>query len=215
MSRTTMPTAGDLQTFLAASNIIEEPPTGDHSSLLFGAAVAAGLRWWEDATGFDPFEAAAADVTRYLSPDGTALLEPGFGITAALTSLTVGYSTTSSGTALTANQDYWLEPLNAIADGKPATLIRFSCRQTGLPRSIVVVGKLGYCPNATIPEDAWYGVLLASAAVLGPQLDALQSQGGLKRMTEGDVTYEYGALAGTWRDQATALARQFRRAVVI
>lgn len=210
-----MPTAGDLQAYLAAANIIEQPPQGDHAALMFDAAIHAGLRQWEEYTGFEPFEAASTDATRYLSPDGTALLDLPFGIVAPLTSLTVGYSAYSTGIPLTANQDYWLEPLNAIGNGFPATAIRFACRQTGMARSIVVVGKIGYCPNATIPEDAWYGVLLASAAVLGPQLDALQSQGGLKRMTEGDVTYEYGALAGTWRDQATALARQFRRAVVI
>lgn len=211
MSRTAMPTAGDLQTFLAASNIIEEPPTGDHSSLLFGAAVAAGLRQWEDATGFDPFDAAAADVTRYYSPHGGDYLELEGGVTAALTSLTVGYSTTSAGTALTANQDYWLEPLNAIANSRAATAVRFSCRQYGLPRSIVVVGKFGAVPNAAIPEDAWFGVMLASACVIMPQLETLLSHGGMKKFSEGDVSYEFGGIAASWEKQWQALAGQYRR----
>ena len=66
---------------------------------------------------------------------------------------------------------------------------------------------------ATIPDDAWRAVLLASALTLTPQLDALQSRGMLKKLTEGDVTYEYN-LAGlreAWSKSLAATTARYRR----
>ena len=213
MSKTAMPVATDLTSFLAGANLMDTVPSGDVAELDYAGAVIAGLAAWEDATGFVPFEAAAADVTRYYTPHHTNVLDLAGGVTAALTSLTVGCSTTSTGTALTVNQDYWLRPLNAIATSRPATWIEFAARQSGLPRSIVVVGKFGWCVAATIPDDAWRAVLLASALTLTPQLDALQSRGMLKKLTEGDVTYEYN-LAGlreAWSKSLAATTARYRR----
>lgn len=211
MSKPAWPTTGDLQAFLAGANIIEQPPTGDTAGLDYASAVLAGLSAWEDATGYHPFMAAATDATRYYTPDGTDILDLHGGVTAALTSLTIGHSPTSSGTALTANQDYWLMPLNAIAEGRPANWVRFAGRQSGGMRSIVIVGKFGWCANGAIPDDAWRGVLLMAACALGPQLDTLASQGGMTKLTEGDVSYEYGGVMTTWQQEAGKLAARYKR----
>jgi len=205
------PTVDELKAWLAAANLIELPATGEAALLEYGAAVDAGLEAWEAATGYTPFMAAATDVTRYYTPDGSDLLDLRGGLVAAPTSVAVGYSPTSAGTVLTADHDYWLLPLNAISMGRPATSIRFSARQGGQPQSIVITGRFGYCLNGAIPEDAWLAVLLASVEHLLPQLDTLMSRGGLRRLQEGDVTYEYGDLRSSLGDKLARVAARYRR----
>lgn len=211
MSRTAWPTAADLAQWLASAGVMDVPPTGALAGLDLEAALAAGLSEWERATGFEPFEAAASDTARYYSPDGSCFLDLGAGLVAAPTSVVVGYSPTSAGTALTANQDYWLWPLNAIASGHPATAIRFAAPQRGAPMSIVITGKFGACLHATIPEDAWLGVMLAAAEQLLPQIEAVLSHGGMRSIQEGDVSYSYEGLASKWHGQWTSLANRYRR----
>lgn len=217
MSRAAWPTATDIKDFLAASGVIASPPTGNAILLDYDGAASDALAQFEDATGYHPFEAAAADATRYYTPNGTDILDLRAGVAAALTSLTVGYSPTSSGTALTVNQDYWLKPINALAEGRPYNYIQFAGRQAGPERSVVIVGKFGYCANGAIPENAYRAVLRMAALTLLPQLYAMMSHGGMKRMTEGDVTYEWDMTGsvGTWATTVRQCISQFKRASVV
>jgi hypothetical protein len=216
MSRAAWPTGTALRDFLAGANIVASPPAGDALLIDYDGAADAALERFEDQTGYHPFMAAAADATLYYTPDRTDVLDLEGGVAAALTSLTVGYSPTSTGTALTVNEDYWLMPLNAIVEGRAANYIRFGAVQHGLPRSIVVVGKFGFCANAAIPEAAYQTVLYLAALEVAPQVQAMLSSGGLTKLTEGDVTYEYGAgaLIETWNRRARSGVMQFKRLVV-
>lgn len=213
MSRAAWPSPANLKDFLAGAGIVASPPAGDALLLDYAGAVAEALELFEDQTGYHPFMAAVADATRHYSPDGSDVLDLRGGVAAALTSLTVGYSPTSAGTALTVNQDYWLKPINALAEGRPANYIQFAGRQSGTERSIVIVGKFGYCANGAIPEAAYQAVLRLASVRLLPQIQSMASQGGLKRLTEGDVTYEWDltSFSNVWQADARRNVAQFKR----
>jgi hypothetical protein len=114
------------------------------------------------------FEAPSPDddVTKYFNGSGEQKLY--IGDLREITSLTV------DGVALTKDEDYYLYPLNAEADGEPFEWIELiqpetsfsntNPRRTGIPyifedlqRSVTVVGKWGY--SETPPEDVKVAVM--------------------------------------------------------
>lgn len=209
------PGGSDLIGYLASAGVIDETPTGGAALIDYDAAMVDALAWFEGKTHFQPFEAASADSTRYFTPDGGPILnlhnasEGDTSGVVSITSVCSGVTSTSAGTALTVNSDYYPHPPNYSAAGRPITRLRMAWRLPPIERSVSITGKFGYCAHGQIPQAAWNGVLAAGALLLDTQLGAL-SGGGMKRITEGDATYEYADLRTVWDMTATAAVNRYR-----
>lgn len=110
-----------------------------------GVDQATGRRFWPDAD---------ATQVRYYSPDSTTWVAIDDLIT--LTQLATDRNGTGSFSDIwTANTDFVLEPLNAVADGIPYQSARKQDRASlifpaGVPRSVKVTGKFGW---AVVPAE--------------------------------------------------------------
>ena len=199
-----MPTANDLVTYITGLGVLDD--TGVIEDTEYAAVVEAAAEELERATGYVPF-LSGADSTRYFDPPGYQRrgqtlgggrhLELGMGLVS-LTSLYVDYSPSSAGTLLTANVDYFLEPRNAAAQGKPYEAVDFVLPQWGDPRSVAITGAWGYA--ATVPADAWRAVLHYAAHLLRPAL-VLQNSQARKRWETAGLKVEYDDLSpidGQW-----------------
>jgi hypothetical protein len=118
---------------------VTSTPTG----VVLADELEAAIEALEEETGRSPFLVDANDVTKKFSPpfdDWISLGGPWTSIT----------SVTADGSALTVNEDYWLEPTTA-----PYTSVKFAYPQLGLPQTIVIVGKRG----TSIPTELYNAVL--------------------------------------------------------
>lgn len=216
----TWPTVSDAVSFMEAAGL-----TVSNTSLTnmkFDLALAAAIDAFETDTGFDPFIAAAADSTRYYSPDGTKIIDLRGGLVASPTSVTVSYDPGGgyNGTELTTS-DYWMKPDGADGSTQPYTWIECAGVPRGLPRSIVIVGKFGYTPNATGPaEDARYAVLCKAAAIIAPQMRR-ELGNGVISWREGDTQRQYGAegsiaaAIADWEAGYKPVVNRYKREVIV
>lgn len=167
----TWPDDAAVEAYLTALGVIESSWGINLTTLCAGKAESA-RRKFETATGWLPFLAGAGVSTRYFDPPGERsnsahagwtwlggdrLMFSKAGIaTATGLVVTVGVSPTDAGTALTINEQFWLEPLQAAEEGRPYTEIRFGWPQRGNPRSIKVDARWGW--GTTVPQDIWDAV---------------------------------------------------------
>lgn len=97
----------------------------------------------------------ANDETRYYQSDNGSLFRCPDDIGTITTLKTDSDNSFTYSDTWTVNVDYWLEPVNAVLNGRPYTKIRV--HPTGnyafpnLPKSIQIVGKFGYYVAATNP----------------------------------------------------------------
>lgn len=193
MARTAWPVPADVTAFLTEMGV-------SAGNLNVQDAIDDAIATWDSDTGYRPFLADTADVTRsYTRPAfrGPNLILDN-GLTAAPTSVV------TNGATLTLNTQYYLKPDNAIVMGIPIEEIEFlvspwtygSGGDFGLVDDIVagtvyVTGKWGYATN--IPADAWRTVLLGAAARLYTPLWVKQTS-GLSKIAIGagdlEVTYD-------------------------
>jgi hypothetical protein len=109
---------------------------------------------------------ADANQVRYYTPWGYRALR----IDDLATHTEVGTNRSGDGTsftALTLNTDYFLEPLNAAADGQPFTRITwhpfgYAALRLGFPRYVRVTGKFGW---ATVPDSVVEATSILAAAL--------------------------------------------------
>lgn len=205
MSRTAYPTGEDLINLLVAAGMVVRPLSTADDRFDYDGAISAAIADWERDTGLVPFLKDATDQTVYYDPPGHQGREGVYGmqrgghrslylpsqdgsVFSSITSVTIGYSTASAGTVLTANGDYWLEPRNAAINNRPYEWITFGGRQFGSLSSIVVVGKRGW---PVVPDDAWEAVRQRAAVILMPQIQAKRS-GGVIAEQHGDDRWQYG-----------------------
>lgn len=185
------PSGFDLKRYLRSLNCIPaESLEAALAGMRCGAKVAAAQKLFERQTGWQPFLADPADVTRSFDPPGTQggpwtsggeralFLNAGL---LAVTSLKTNVSTTYAGDLLTIDEDYWLEPTEAAIVGTPYTEVRFVSRQWGGPHSIQITGRWGYA--STLPEDAWDAILKKAASLCVPEL-TLQISRGIVSFTD-------------------------------
>lgn len=168
-----------------------------------GVAISAAVDSWERDTLYKPFKVEAADTTRYFSPleswpNGILNLRSGY---ISITSITTGLSATElTGTVLTVDVDYWLEPMGT--DG-PYNYVRFASYQSGVPKSIKIIGKRGY--NASeIPAEAWLAVANRAALECAMQTSAA----GASSIKQGPVT-----ISGEVGSLLKGLDSQYKQAV--
>lgn len=135
----------------------------------------------------------------------------------------------SSGTTLVQDTDYFLEPANAGVDTLPLAgpylAIRFA-DEVGyawtepvpgeLRRAIEVTGRWGY--GTSIPEDAWWAVLVYAANLVAPAAE-IRISGGLIRTESAGASSLWGDGAASqlgwarreWGDDWDAAVRRYRR----
>lgn len=207
------PTTSDVSTFLAG--VLDLTAT---TGLNTSGRILAAVDWFEKYTGWIPFQAAGTDSTETYDPPGPSgstyynqrggatILRLDQGYTA-ITSITV------NGTAYVAGTDWFFKGRKV-----PYTIIEFAYPVIGPARSVSIVGKPGYCPNASIPDGAWQAVLARTCSLVA---DAYaQSILGLGiDWKEDDVSESVNAgaakeLGSKWQDEAEALANEYRRVSV-
>lgn len=208
MARAAYPKDADLERFLRGAGLITGAGTTAQALLDLVGAIAAAAEDWETATGYKPFLADAADVTRYYDPDGDVIFFRGGYVS--VTSVTVDVAPGSDGTVLTVNQDYWLDP----RDDLPHKRLYFSEWRRGDPQSIKIIGKRGY--QVQIDELVWKAILCRGAELLVPELSAAISK-GLVKWKAGDVEKEFGGASSFTRalsGEAIAWAKTFGNAAL-
>lgn len=189
---TIYPVEADLANLITSLGVLN-PKTRGSAFALMNLDVKAEAAWqaWETETGFNPY-LKRAGVTRYFDPPGprqsgwnnqvtnnsgggrTLTLDQGL---LALTSLTAGVTIDNpTGTLLTLDQDYMLQPYNALADGEPYRYIEFHYTPYGSARSIKAIGDWGEV--STLKALHWDAILRYGLVLCFQEL-ALQISRGL------------------------------------
>jgi len=204
----TYPGSNDLRQFLIGAGMVTTTLTEAQSFMDEANFIGRAIEEWEKDTGYIPFLADDADVTIYYNPRavdypmGRAPMldfasNGGPGGIVSVTSLTVGVTSTSTGTALTQNTHFSLRPRNAALNKQPYTYLEFLYgAYTGLGTlgsygdSIVLVGKRGFWTQ--ISEMAWNGILCKAAELMTPVL-AKKITDGIIEWQDDDVRVKMGA----------------------
>lgn len=178
------PAEADLKTFLAATGLMANPPTGNAALLDFANALQGSIDEWERRTGRIRSGAAAA---RLFDPPanryGFLIPDQPFA-----TPTAISYQ----GAALAAT-DYFLLPHEAPQNGLPYRYIQFAHRWMA-PTLWGDIGKISitavWGAGATVLSAVWMAVLQGAALVLAPQMLTAQ-HGGRTRWTQEGVTEEF------------------------
>jgi hypothetical protein len=209
MAKTGYPVLGDMDDFLQDAGITT-------TGLDMLDALAAGISAFERETG-RTFYVAAAVTRTYDPPTAPSGVLPLKADLISSPTPTVSYQ----GTLMTAATDYRFLPANAPGEGKPYNRVEFLRRwywpvTRGDWDQISIVGKFVYA--ATIPEDAWRGMLTMAGLELAPQIAQAISL-GLVSWTEADVTENYGqkplqGLIDQWTDRADRITARYKKRTV-
>lgn len=211
MPQPAWPTEAEVGAIMVSSGLASVAPDDDDITPYLNAAIAE----WERQTGFRPWlqEDDAASYY-YDGPGSTGILDLRAGfctVTAIATGITYDDDT---GTALTANRDYILEPLGAREADRPFTQVRFLVSWTNRPRSIKVTGIKGF--DDEIADGVWLAVA-REAARLAVE-DLTESGGDVDRVKQGQVEIEYssesGSMLAKWGKSFQMLAASYARMVV-
>lgn len=135
----------------------------------------------------------------------------------------------STPTAYVAGTDYRMEPLNALAEGRPYTSVLLGARYpyagywgvwgSGFDTPIQITGKWGY--GLLIPEDAWQAMLMDGASFLLDQW-RLEKTGGMASWStstsagsasdsSGGGIDTFGAAMKRWMVLRDSVVRGYRR----
>lgn len=204
MGKAAYPTAAELAAFLVAAGF-SSTFVAALDTTTFAAAGAAQFEREADRRMLAVTQTREFDPER-VSPRGFLDLRADL---AAATSVAWSSQSYAVGT------DVRLFPLNAVDDGRPYSGLSFPYWRRFYPVSypilpplITVVGDWGY--GATIPEDAWVGMMAYAGLLLFPQI-VQRSTGGMEAWTEADMSERYGinplqGLRMGWQGVALATA---------
>jgi hypothetical protein len=179
MAKTSWPTSADVLAYLDTLGV-SQIPQGINLDDEVAAAVLA-LEAYADISPFLAGEPASYD----FNAPRTSRLDLGSPF-ATITSVCVGKSATSDGSALADQVDYWPKPF-----GGPYTSIEFRDIQYGEPESVCVTGRRGY--SITVPLDAWNAVRdMAAAGVYRlASMGGTVALGPASRVKQGGVDIEF------------------------
>lgn len=164
MPLTAWPTLAELESHLMGAAI----PDAVVTALDLESRLEEAVETIEERSGFRPFLNATNTLsTRFYDPPQGRTLKLGNGLLGAAT-VTIGIAADNDGEELTAGADYWLEPVNALLDGKPYMAIRFRREQFGASQSISVRGPFGF--GVSLKRDIWSACLDYATHLLCPQL---------------------------------------------
>ncbi len=225
MPQSGYPDINELEDLLTSAGILAAS-AGAENKLFTEAYLDAAIEEWEHTTGWHPFLKDSQDVMRLFDPPGAPnrhaatfgafawrgggrILELDGGLLT-VTSLVVGYSSQTAGTALTANQQYWLLPRNAAAIAHPYQRVEFASPQWGQSGSIAITGKWGYCAEDAIPGSVRLAILCYAAFLAIAEHAGMQS-GGMQSIKLADgAGYQYPA-EGQFAQQAKQWAAYWRQ----
>lgn len=223
------PDVTEFTEYLQASGLYGISPTAAQLLLDLEGALAAGIEQWENMTRYWPF-LSNGDINegRFFDPDGSSIIDLNGGLLR-FTSLStdIAYDANVSGTISDYSsgqervdiRDFALAPSDAPSRKRPYTYIKCGWWTRGAPASIKVVGEWGYCIDRDLPKTARRAVMALAAMEVQPQIQRLISQGGLKRLTRGDETKEWGIddlrKAGLdWQSVADSAVKQYQRVII-
>lgn len=150
--------------------------------------IYAAIERWEGLTGFKPFLGATSATARTFDPPSTneyLNFDGGFW---AITSVVC------DGDTLTETDDYDLLPLNAAADDRPWTALRFRRHMGSKLASIVVTGKRGYAEE--LPYEVYEAIMDgAIAECIAPGILGLFVSPS--RIKQGQIEIESDSGAGS------------------
>ncbi len=219
------PTGADLSAYLVSIGLLS---TAQAASLDLDARMNAAVAQWERRTGFIPFLAGAA-TTRYFDPPGPnrrtgrigltrggeARLDLMGGLVGEPSSVITGYSIHSTGSTLTAQDQYCLLPRDNPARSLPYLEIEFISSQWGGPGSIAILGQWGY--STTVPDDVWQALLEYGAWLAVPDVTGLRTRGILEWEDIARVRYGDDPLAHfrkQWRAALDEILSSYQRIVL-
>ena len=198
-----MPDNIALQRFLIGCGMMSNPQTDLDSFLDLEGEIAGATSEFENLMRFEPFLNTTSAVWKFSPEDlqNTPNRLPWIDLDGGFTSVSavyVGVSTTSAGTLLTNNVDYFLRPANAVAKGKPYTYIEFNSTlpysvYTGIsyyPDSVQVTGVKGYCTSC--PQWAYQAILKRAGARLSDQLQTAITRGLISWKEASGTSETYG-----------------------
>lgn len=229
--RDAYPGSADLAALLIASGLISNPPTTVQQFIDEGGYIGRAISEWERATRFIPFMGDTDDQTVWYNPRD--LQQPighfpfldtaangGPGGVLSVTSLYVGVTSTSTGTALTQDYHYAMRPRNAALKNMPYTYIEFiRPPYVGLGAlgsvvdSIKLVCKRGYWTKV---DEAAYQAILSGAAALAVSVLSRPVSPGILEITDDDVKIKYdpdafGKMQERYQKQFDTGIMRFRR----
>lgn len=188
--------------FLQASGLYGLTPTTAQGLLDLAGALRTAIEKWNDLTRYWPFLSNGdTSESRYFDPDATNLIDLNGGLVTFTSMATdIAYDETVSGTSSDYSvgteridiRDFRLMPSDARPRKRPWTYIKTAWRTRGMPGSIKIVGEWGFCIDRDLPETARRAVMALGALELKPQIQSQITSGGLKRLTRGDETKEWG-----------------------
>jgi hypothetical protein len=125
--------------------------------------------------------------------------------------------TVSNPASTTFQGQYWPEPINNPAIGRPFERIHFWAPIWGLPQSVAVTGVFGYA--ASMPYDAWGAMLSGAMWKAMSTVSAQRSQGAAERVQGqqreryafGKDTGAYFAEIAIWQNEWTSGIDTYRR----
>lgn len=195
------PDAADLRAAVQALNL--EFSAGDLASFPYEAKLDAAVGEFEEATGHQPFLAAASASARtFDSPaGGERFLWFDTGL-ASLTSVTMD----DGDTTLTSGTDFYLYPANAAGRGRPYLALEYAVSGrvywwgsgvslgAGSSRAVTVTGRWGYA--TTLPAAAREAIISKALLLMSPEI-VLSITGGLYSMQEETTTTRYSGSGNT------------------
>lgn len=185
---------------------------------------------WERLTGYAPFYVDPEDddfeeTTRRYDPPGARMnagypthtggksllpLKTGF---VSVSEVLLNKSTDYAGDAQTEDEDYFLQPYNALDRGEPYTSIQFSRGIRGKLKSISITGAEGYTTDLS-PEFSEAILKLAGSLLLGWMREGQMAD--VLSWSEGDSAEsrsldQLKALGSAWERSALSVIRQIMR----
>ncbi len=184
MARSQYPTGDDLQAFLLSAGF----------SATFLSALNLDYQRFADV-GRDDFESKVG--RRMLATSETRTFPPPLsprGILDLADDLASASTVTYNAVTLTTGTQYLLLPQNAAGRGRPYAQMQFLLRwitplSFAMLSGVAITGLWGY--GATIPEDAWQGMLESAALRLWPLLAQARTR-GMQMWREADMAESYG-----------------------
>jgi hypothetical protein len=225
VGRDAYPVAGDLTAFLSEAGVVLNTTSARD------AALAAGIQAFETACSRHFLAGKAIDntdqgsQTRYFDPpvgqDGVLWFGAWNDLAVPAASGAVVYQPSSAGspTTFALNTDYWFEPRNNPAIGKPYTHMRMLRRWRApnwgsLYNAIQITGLWGY--STSIPDDAWLAMLQSAALwVEGQHRLAVTGGGNAGFAVTGGVSFQFGTdyttIVKRWQGKVDAAVATYRR----
>lgn len=213
-TRSAYPTSAELQAFLEGCGITVVASLSAQFTNFLNSALA------ELENKINRTILAPASETKYFDPpmgrDQILFIPDMCSVTSVVYTPLSGTSTT-----FTANDDYFLQPYDALSRYRPYTQIQFDHKWygpllNGSRRSLAITGRYGYW--TAIPDDIYQAVMYIAATNALMMAGASASAGvESKKIEDFEVRYgnqPYNSLVTSWKGTVSEVINDYRRIVI-